>query len=348
MFPYRFAVLLAGAALGACTGAMPDASDARSESDLEPSALLDERESAQLASLDPPHGGASTQPVVYADPGLKCYQFTSYQSPDRRSEKYAVPSRPDFYVGFNIKAPWTGTQYIRSMRVIADNTKVLHHLILFRNLNGGIESVIEDASGKHPDAEMLYGWSPGGTDLWFHEDVGMEVPGGSTFQVETHYNNLTGAPVPDGSGVEVCVTPTKPEHVAALSYVGEDRINGISATGHCTPESKQPVHLILGLPHMHKKGTHMKVDLARADGTVQSIHDLPFDFNYQRSYVLDGVVVNPGDKLTTTCTYAEPARFGKGTSDEMCFYFSVHWPAGALSRVSQFTALHGPNTCIDP
>jgi hypothetical protein len=175
----------------------------------------------------------------------------------------------------------------------------------------------------------------------------MEVPGGSVFQLETHYNNLSSAPVPDASGVEVCVTSTVPEHVAGLSYVGADVINGTSATGHCTPESQQPIHLVLGLPHMHKKGVHMKVDLTRAAGGVETIHDLPFDFEYQRSYVLNNVVVQPGDKLSTTCSYAEPARFGKGTSDEMCYFFSVHWPAGALSRKSFFNAYHGPNTCID-
>jgi hypothetical protein len=91
----------------------------------------------------------------------------------------------------------------------------------------------------------------------------------------------------------------------------------------------------------------MKVDLTRADGSVRTVHDLPFDFDYQRSYVYDDVVLAPGDKLTTTCTYAEPARYGKGTSDEMCYFFSIHWPAGALARRSVFNSFHGPNTCID-
>lgn len=38
----------------------------------------------------------------------------------------------------------------------------------------------------------------------------------------------------------------------------------------------------------------MKVDLTRADGSVRTVHDLPFDFDYQRSYVYDDVVLSPG------------------------------------------------------
>ena len=292
-------------------------------------------------------GGVSMQPPATVDPDLKCYSLRAYAAAGKRDEKYSVPTTPDYYVAFNIKAPWSGKQYVKSFRSLIDNAPVLHHWLLYRQLNGGEETVLGDVSGAHPDGEMLYGWAPGANDIWFDADVGMEVPAGSTFQLEMHYNNTQGAPTLDASGVEVCVTPNKPEHVAALSWVGEDRINGTSVTGHCTPENKEPVRLIMSLPHMHKKGTHMKVDLKRAAGGVETIHDRPFDFNYQRSYVYDDLWLQPGDKLSTTCTYDGPARFGKGTSDEMCYFFAIHWPAGALARKNLFTGFHGPNTCID-
>lgn len=348
MSAIRLAALLSAAILAACSDAALEARDDETTRAPEPHAVS-QAALPQLAATTPAQSGAvSTEPIVYDDPQLTCHKLVAYRAPAQRQDKYAVPSRPDLYVGFDMKAPWKGLQYVKSLRVLIDNRQAIHHLILFRNLNGGSDAVVEDTSGKHPDGEMLFGWSPGGTDVYFGADVAMAVPEGSTFQLETHYNNLTGAPVPDASGVEVCVTPRAPKHVAALSYVGEDRINGSAATGACTPDTKQPAHLILGLPHMHKKGVHMKVDVTRASGAVETLHDQPFDFNYQRSYVLDDVIVAPGDKLTTTCTYAQPVRFGKGTEDEMCFFFTLHWPAGALSRVSPFTAYHGPNTCIDP
>jgi hypothetical protein len=351
MVRIKTAWLLVGLSLGACASddAHPSESG-RGDDPAEERSFVSELPAPGMsdAGVKALSGGASNTPLTYDDPDLKCYRLTSYAALDRRGEKYSVPNRPDLYVGFNIKAPWPGTQYIRSFRSIIDNRAALHHWILYRNLNGGDEGINEDVSGRHPDGEMLYGWAPGSLDLWFHPDVGMEVPGGSTFQLETHYNNRSGAPVPDASGLEICVTPHKPAHVAGLSFVGEDRISGTSAKGNCTHESKEPVRLIMGLPHMHKKGSHMKVDLTRAaDGGVQTLHDRPFDFDYQRTYVLDDVVLQPGDKLTTTCTFSEPARQGKGTDDEMCYFFAIHWPAGALSRRNLFTQFHGPNTCID-
>jgi hypothetical protein len=302
---------------------------------------------AAPAAVTPRRGGASNEPVAYDDPALECFQFRAHAAPDRRQEKYSVPMTPDLYVGFTVKAPWTGTRYIKSIRSLIDNAKVVHHWQLYRNLNGGHEAVTPAQNALHPDAELLYGFAPGTNDLYFDEDVGMIVPEDSVFQLENHYNNRTGAPAPDASGVELCVTPTQPKHVAALAFVGSLDIRGTSAKGSCTHESKEPVHLIMGFPHMHVKGTHMKVDWTKRDGSVRTIHDGAFDFNYQRTYILDDVVLAPGDKLTTTCTYGAPARVGKGTDDEMCYFFSVHWPAGALSRKNFFTLSQGPNTCMD-
>ena len=335
------------AVLGGCA-TEPSGADQASEAE-----ALEVAPTATAPAQRPPpvrpvrRGGVSTEPPASVDPDLKCYQFTAYAEPGKRDEKYSVPTIPDYYVAFNMEAPWTGRQYIKSFRSLIDNGPILHHWLLYRQLNGGAESVLGEVSGAHPDGEMLYGWAPGANDIWFDADVGMEVPAGSTFQLEMHYNNTLGAPSPDGSGVEVCVTPNKPEHVAGLSWLGEVRIDGTSATGSCTPENKEPVRLIMSLPHMHKKGTHMKVDVTRAAGGVETIHDKPFDFDYQRSYPYDNLWLQPGDKLTTTCTYDGPARFGNGTVDEMCYFFAIHWPAGALARKNLFTAFQGPNSCID-
>jgi len=57
-------------------------------------------------------------------------------------------------------------------------------------------------------------------------------------------------------------------------------------------------------------------------------------------------VVYPGDVLTTTCSYSEPAVFGLGTNAEMCFFFPISWPAGALASDTLFGGLHGANTCL--
>ena len=341
----RLAAPLAALALfSACADSSLDERDPTSEG------VLDGVDQPELAQAAAPSkggsGGASSTPIQYDDPSVKCYKLTGFQSPANKSQKYSVPTTPDLYVAFNVKAPWTGTQYIKSFKSVIDNSKVLHHWLLFRQLNATAEGVTPGAIGIHPDGEMLFGWAPGGDDMYFDSDVGMAVPAGSVFQLEMHYNNKTGGPSPDASGVEVCVTPNKPAHVAGLSWVGTDAISGTSATGTCTHTSREKIKLIASQPHMHTKGNRMKVDLRRANGATESIHDKPFDFDYQRAYI-HNLDINPGDKMTTTCYYDTAARFGKGTSDEMCYFFSIHWPAGALAKRNVSSVIHGPNTCID-
>jgi hypothetical protein len=97
---------------------------------------------------------------------------------------------------------------------------------------------------------------------------------------------------------------------------------------------------------MHLKGRHMKVVLTRAGGGQEVLHDEDFSFENQRSYPLD-VTVNPGDSLTTTCTFSSPASFGKGTNDEMCYFFTSAYPADKLADGGFLgTLIHGADACL--
>jgi hypothetical protein len=94
---------------------------------------------------------------------------------------------------------------------------------------------------------------------------------------------------------------------------------------------------------MHKKGTHMKVVVNRANGMKETIHDEDFNFDNQRYYIMDTILM-PGDTFTTTCTYNAPATFGQSTDNEMCYFFPIAWPAGAMASGA---GIHGPTTCLN-
>jgi Copper type II ascorbate-dependent monooxygenase, C-terminal domain len=89
----------------------------------------------------------------------------------------------------------------------------------------------------------------------------------------------------------------------------------------------------------------MKVVVNRAGGMAETIHDEDFMFDNQRYYV-EHTVLMPGDTMTTTCTYSAPATFGPSTSQEMCYFFSLHWPAGALRSLGTGTIIHGADSCL--
>lgn len=90
----------------------------------------------------------------------------------------------------------------------------------------------------------------------------------------------------------------------------------------------------------------MTAEITRADGTKEMLHDEPFDFQLQHSYNVRTTLM-PGDSTATTCQYTEPARFGEGTMDEMCYAFTLYYPKLALTNGNPIaTLIHGPNTCL--
>jgi hypothetical protein len=290
-------------------------------------------------------GGLSIDPIDYNDPMMECYEVRAH-APGNRSAPYSVPTRPDYYVNFHFMPEFDGTRYVRSYKLLLDNSQVVHHWLFFKNSGPKTDLAIEDSTGTHPDGELQHGWAPGGGDVYFHADVGTEMPSDTSYTLELHYNNTTGGAAPDATGVEICVTPTKPANVATMSWLGTDGISGTTASGTCDPSSNQPIRIVAGTPHMHTKGNHMKVVVNRQGGEAEVVHDLAFDFNYQVVYPED-IMIMPGDTITTTCSYSSPATFGPGTNAEMCYWFAMHYPADSLVNGNVIgSIIHGPNTCL--
>lgn len=279
------------------------------------------------------------------DDGVECYPFTAYQpGGGEKDTPFDVGTAVDTYIGFGFSPPWQGTRYVRAFRSVIDNDQVLHHWILFQEPSAQ-DDTAEEILGAHPGGQMLHGWAPGGSDLYFSPDVGIRMDGDTSYLLEVHYNSSDPS-AKDASGLEICVTDQPPQNEAIISWLGSDAINGTSATGTCTPRSNEPIHIIAGTPHMHLKGSHMKVTVNRAAGGSEVVHDEPFSFQNQRGYAED-IRLTSGDTITTTCTYSSPARFGKGTNEEMCYWFALSYPAGALADGGLIgTLTHGENSCL--
>jgi hypothetical protein len=279
------------------------------------------------------------------DEGVECYPFTAYQpGGGNKDTPYRVGTAVDQYIGFGFAPPWEGTRYVRAFRSVIDNAAVLHHWILFEEPSAEDDSAAE-VIGAHPGGQMLHGWAPGGSDLYFTPDVAVRMDSSTRYLLEVHYNS-SDPNAADASGLEICVSDTPPENEAIISWLGTDLINGTSASGTCTPRTSEPIHIIAGTPHMHLKGSHMKVTLERAQGETEVLHDEAFDFQNQRGYAED-ITIEQGDSITTTCSYSAPARFGKGTNEEMCYWFALAYPAGALADGGFIgTLAHGENACL--
>lgn len=267
----------------------------------------------------------------------------------------------DLYECFNFKVPW-GEDPLQGLYFapLPDDERVLHHYILY-----GIENAtdLQDGSigcGESTGRLRMEGWAPGRGPSVMPAGIGYEMPRGPNafIQLEIHYNNTAGhKDARDRSGVRLCTTSKLRAQTAASHWLGTERIQippmaKTDVVGNCEPA--ETATIIRVGPHMHLRGVHMKTLIERADGTQQVLLDQPFEFSNQIQYDIDPpVVVGPGDKLTTTCSYEDTdgkgASFGPNTENEMCYNFVTAYPSGALvsSGVSgSFGSLVAKNRCI--
>jgi hypothetical protein len=263
----------------------------------------------------------------------------------------------EFYHQFDFKVPYTKTMVALSLKPIIDNSKVLHHWLLFHiQSDTGTDGANQDEIGLQIGKELVSGWAPGGNTPELPSGVGLEMPKpGGFMTLETHYYNTTGSTQPDRSGVRICMTSKIPENVATLTWLGTESISippnaQGTATGTCTPGMKTgDIHLIYASPHMHKLGTHMKTVINRKAGGTDVVVDEPFMFTDQRSYDTPNIV-HPGDTLTTTCTWmnttAASVSFGTSTTAEMCYDFVYSYPAHSLPNPNGGGIEGSSNMCL--
>jgi hypothetical protein len=299
--------------------------------------------STEMPAGMPTLGRAHVEPIEYDDPDMQCYKFLTHARGDKDAPH--VQGAGEQYLNFSFAPPWTGTVYLRATKIANDpNSRVLHHWLLFKQSAPVTDGAIAAGSGIHPSGTLIHAWGPGASPIYFDPDVGIPLEDSVGYLLEAHFNNPTGSSGEDHSGAELCVTPHEPEHVAELVWLGSDSIFGTSATGNCRPNGPFPIHVIAGQPHMHKSGIHMKVTVNRAAGPEEVVHDMDFAFENQLYYV-ENFDLNDGDTVTTTCTYGSPASFGTSTNSEMCYFFSLAWPAGSL-RMGGGSLIHGPASCM--
>lgn len=283
--------------------------------------------------------------------GLTCYKLTAHDGTGTRP--FAVGAASDKYYNFTFTPPWKGkTVYAVVIRPVIDNTDAIHHWLLYQDPGEAppASKPASDSNGTHPGSSLVAGWAPGGqaTNFRPYGDVGMELPGNTPYTIEYHYNS-SDPNAKDASGAEICVTEKPPANIAGQHWLGYDNVGAKSThwTGTCQPTYKDgPIRILAVVPHMHMAGIHMKATINRVDGTKEILHDADFDFNYQVGYPKD-VKINPGDTITTDCTYSQPQSFGQRTDEEMCYLFTIAYPKNALSdNGPRGKYAHGNGACL--
>jgi hypothetical protein len=116
-------------------------------------------------------------------------------------------------------------------------------------------------------------------------------------------------------------------------YLTQDAAN---VTSDCEFESPFDAMMVDILPHMHTRGTSIRLEINPDQPNSQIAIDIPrWDFHWQGVYqFVEPIAIQRGDTIRITCTWDNTRDpnpryilWGEGTQDEMCLtYFTVYLP----------------------
>jgi hypothetical protein len=264
--------------------------------------------------LPPETGGAGS---VNPPPGVSTATITL--------APFTIDPGAEVFMCQNFDNPFGGVD-AAIQRTESNMTKGSHHLHLFYGASDASRN-LAPCSGLefHP---LIHGSQEPHAISQYPAGMATKLQGGMAVRFQVHYLNTTTAPLPVQAAVSLTtVDPTTVDKWVAQLYMNRIGLsvppgNNQTVTTTCTiPTSFGPIGLIGGVSHMHKWATHFVAntstgvklyDTTQWDEPVATPYDPP-------------VLLNPGDKITWTCTYNNDSgrtlTFGESAAvNEMCIF----------------------------
>ncbi len=266
---------------------------------------------------------------------------------------FVVPTTgaENLYQCFAFPVPQTSTGQAIAWAPIIDDERVIHHWILYRQSSAPSAEVFPCDASLQVSATFVAGWAPGGGNVELPLGVGLELGDpGDWYVLQIHYHNSAHYDdAIDASGVAFCGAEQTQPKTAGIMTFGTVGIripagaSGHQESGTCgaflgTNTWPEPLHVLAGSPHMHQLGRGLKTVVEHWDGSSEVVTDVPtFDWQNQTMWWNEPeVIINPGDRVTTTCTFDNPngfdVGFGERTEDEMCFNFVLAYPIDGIGE----------------
>lgn len=308
------------------------------------------------------HDEAYFRNGITPDPGETCYELTTHGGQSEGDTSKFDVRAGEFYEQFYFRVPWTQDEVMTRFGAKYDNLKVLHHWLLFTssmgpNKIGTHESVSGSTIGD--TAQLIAGWAVGGDHVEFPKDTGLELTTTGILNMQWHYFNAGDNVEPDATRVQVCTVPkSMRKNIGSLTFLGTENFNGplgmpaktkSDFNGTCVNDSGGPITIFGFTPHMHKFGINMRAVIQRKNGMMEEVFNKPFDFNSQISYVLPTPIqLEAGESIISTCTFNNTSNagvpFGPSSDQEMCYNFTMSYPARALDNGIP-SLIGATNTC---
>lgn len=238
-----------------------------------------------------------------------------------------------------VKTDFEEDLWVRAMEPRPTAVEQVHHIIVY------LQSPEDERRGP-----FFAGWAPGVGATIYPEGYAKRLPKGAWLMFELHYTP-NGRAAEDWSMVGFLLADGAKVREVATSWVGTD---DFEIPPHAENHRVEAVRtfersgeILLFAPHMHVRGKAYRFDLIRADGSEETILEVPnYDFNWQMWYQpVVPLRVESGDRLRGIAWYDNSAgnpanpnptvavRYGKQSWDEMMFGF-YDWAPEAASEPS--------------
>jgi hypothetical protein len=258
----------------------------------------------------------------------------------RPAAAWAMPTdQQDIYVCYGVDVPVTGSRQVIAFQPRIDNTRIVHHVLLYESTTA-ISTTPFPCSGTSVRNKLLYGWAPGGQAFELPDVAGYPMGSGTAhYMVQVHYNNITAlSGQTDSTGFDICTTDQLRPNAADIVAFGSLNFT-IPAHGSLDitcdwtlPATRPAYNVISAFPHMHQLGKAIRTTATTGDAGA------PIDLGGVDSWSFSNQVwfpltaqIHPGDTVHTRCAWDNTTdtavTWGEYTENEMCFSFTMYYPA---------------------
>jgi peroxiredoxin len=248
------------------------------------------------------------------------------------------------YQHFRIPLNFTEDVWVQAAEARPTDRSVVHHIIAY------IVPPKGDDGGR--DRIHLCGYAPGEMPSVYPPGTAKKIPAGSEMILELHYTPIGKVRI-DQSKVGLVLARQPVEREAVTVGIANSRFEippgsgpeAVEQAGNFPVRSRfifpRDADLIAFMPHMHLRGKAFKYEATYADGTGETLLDVPaYDFNWQSYYELaEPIRFRAGERLDCLAHFdnsegnpvnpdpSTPVRWGDQTWEEMMIgYVDVSFP----------------------
>jgi len=237
---------------------------------------------------------------------------------------------------------FTKDRWIQAAEVRPGNINVVHHVIVF---------TADPSKGRNGLGGSLGGFAPGSPPLIMEKGRGMKIPAGTILVLQIHYHKEPGTVETDQTIIGLKFADETVKKELRFGSLGTEKFSIPPHQAYVPVEARltldEDITLEQIIPHMHLRGTDMKVTAKYPDGRREDLLFVPkYDFNWQTFYELAEPKALPkGTELYALAHYdnsknnpfnPDPnseVRWGEPTTAEMMYAFYTYTVNGEKLKV---------------